>query len=148
MIIYAMDFVNSLEVFFMTPEVHAHFELDLSNTCNWCSGCCRPRRLYISKSNKVEEWNPSKGSIEAAVESYVRMRQIARRRFSESGLDSDAGLAVLDKEVDLLAIANSGEPPTVEELRKTAVAVDKFIRGGAAIVAEGFWPKWLTGLFS
>lgn len=131
----------------MTPEVNAHFTLNLSNACNWCSVCCMPKGLYISKHEVVEAWDPSKGTIEDAVSSYVRMRQIARRRFSESGLDVDAGLEALDSSIDLLGISKSGEPPTAEVLSRTAEAISTFL-GDSSKEEEGFFTKWLRTLFS
>jgi len=106
-----------------------------------------PEEIYVSKHEVVEAWDADKGTLEDAVSSYVRMRQIARRRFSESGLDVTAGLEALDASIDLLGISKSGEPPTSEVLSRTAEAISKFL-GESSKEEEGFFTRWSRTLFS
>jgi len=130
----------------MTPEVNAHFTLNLSNACNWCSACCMPKGLYVSKHEVVEAWDNTKGTVEDAVASYVRMRQIARRRFSEFGLDGNSGLEALDREIDLTALSKDGMPPSADDLARTAAAVESFLRGNGVDTSTGL-VKWIRGWF-
>lgn len=131
----------------MIPEIHAHFSLDFSNVCNWCSSCCVPKELYVSKHEVVEAWDDARGTMEDAVASYVRLRQIARRRFSEYGLDGNAGLAELDKQIDLAELSKKGCPPSSDALAKTAQAIEEYLKGNG-VETQGGILKTIAGWFS
>lgn len=110
----------------MTPEIHSYFHVELSNVCNFC---CQPKEppkeYYVSKHNVIEPWDNSKGSPEAAKESYVRIRKLALEKIQSAKLDLQEGLAELDANIGLTLKAEQKKPVALDDINAIAKLLDR-----------------------
>ena len=110
----------------MTPEIHSYFHVELSNVCNFCCMAKEtPEAYYVSKKGIIRPWDESKGSPEAAKESYLRIRKIAIEKIKEANLDLREGVEELDTNIGLTLKSEQKKPVALSDLNSVAKLLDR-----------------------